>query len=258
MMKGILAVALILVVLAVGCTEHGEKFDFKETDLSYIEFVREEPESFEEYIIHSNGLVLEKKAERIRIGHIDGKRAVEIIERAGDGMKDTTEGIDCEECGIYHVFYGSPRETLAYTVRMDEAPQYVLELEEETKKVADELVRGEAFYVHFVYKRTGEYVTDYHFYPDGTTLLEEFGPRNGELKNSRIYRLEREVMERIKREIPDEYFTSENDLMGCNSRDLEWGYLEIQKDGRYGTVYTCGTGNTAADELFNEFLEKTT
>jgi len=56
--------------------------------------------------------------------------------------------------------------------------------------------------------------------------------------------------------VTDGYFESENDLVDCNKRNLEWGYIEVQKGQSYNLVYTCG-GDEDAGKLFEELMEKT-
>ncbi len=269
-MKQEKTIALILVILASACMDTGDTFNFRKTDMRYYEFVYEdltcETICFEEYIVHSNGLVLIKKETRaegitktgIDTGTIDKTRAEELIQKTENLVGAiNTGGVDCRECQIYHIFYGDPEKTASLTGYAEDAPEPIKEIGEETRLALKNIKPIDPYFMHFIYKKPGNNSIDYHIYPDGTVLKEEFGQKNGELIKSAIYTLSQRDIEHMIESTTVEYFTSEDNLLNCNKNGLEWGYLEIKKDSDYRLVYTCGTGNSAADRLFNEMLRKT-
>ncbi len=262
-----LLIATLILLLFSGCNGEKDTFSFRKTEYKYIEFVREdatcEKHCIEEYIIHSNGVTLIKKHFRGRmpeiiIGTIPLNKAEALIQATGNLIRDEgNEGIECTECRIYHIFYGDKEKTNAYTVNMTDAPDKIKDLEEEIRENVEEINEMESFFVHFIYKKPGEYAVDYHFYPEGTVLYEEFGQGNGELIKSAIYTISPEDVDFMRKETTDDFFNSKTSLENCITVGLEWGYLEIEKEDKYRLIYTCGTGNSTADALFNKLMEKT-
>lgn len=252
--------------------EKNEALDFRKTNLSYYEFVYEDLSCegksclTEEYIVFSNGLVFEKneaqsdekeKAE-IRIGTIEKNEAEKLIGYAKnipDGLN--AGGIDCNDCQLFHVFYGDQIQTKAITKRVEDAPESMRKIKEMTEKALEKLESSNPSFVHLVFEPKGESAIDYHFYPDGTVLKEYFGVNNGDLLSSAIYSLNSEETAELTGMIKEDYFKSTDNMEECVKTDLSWGYLEVKKGDAYRTVFTCGTGQSGADKLFKELLNKT-
>jgi len=266
----ILTTILLITVAISGCTTQKDTFDFKETDMKYYEFVYEDTECKDEclteYIVHSNGLVFPKKETNtggminteIYIGIIDKKKAETLIERTKTDIGNTnTEGIDCDSCQLYHIFYGEKEITRSFTTRTENAPGFFKDIEENTSQELKTQTPLEPFFIHLIFKKPKENAIDYHFFPDGTVLKEQFGERNGELLSSAIYTISQKDMDAMKQSTTNDIFASSDNLDRCDKNNLEWGYIEIQKGTSYKLIYTCGTGNSRADKLFSELLKKT-
>ncbi|HIE33517.1 MAG TPA: hypothetical protein EYP86_00045 [Candidatus Altiarchaeales archaeon] len=139
-------------------------FNFKETDLKYYELVHEDPlcetTCMNEYIVHSNGLVFIKRVHKgncvdIEIGTINETMAISLIERAESIISDRkTGGINCTDCGVYHIFHGDSEKTTELTIYLRDAPISVMELENDTSNALNDLKPIEQFFVQFIYKKT--------------------------------------------------------------------------------------------------------
>lgn len=245
-------------------------FELKSVDASYYEFVDEDTNCkdicYTEYVVLSNGMAFakkeikldgEKKAE-VSLGLMDKDKAGDLIRQARDLMGGSSStGINCTDCRLYHLFYGDKSETRAFTSRVENAPRFMFRVQEMTIPAFADIRLLDPFFVHFIFGTQGGNAVDYHFYPEGTVLREEFGRNNGELIASKIYTLNPDGLEILKDLVTDDYFRSEDsDLKDCGREGLEWGYLEIQKGADYKTVYTCGSGASGADKIFNELLNK--
>lgn len=253
-----------------GDDNDGKLFNFKKTDLSYYEFMYDDPgcrdgNCIKEYIIHSNGLVFSRdksvingsKKTKIKIGTIEKNKAGYLIAYTRDHMTVLNpEGIDCYNCGLVHIFYGDAAGKKSATSYIDVSPQFMRDVLAMTESEVENIGFFESFFAHIVFTSSGGVSADYHFYPDGTVLREEFGKKNGELLNFNIYTIEKSIIEEIKSGITEDYFTAEDSEAGCVEVGLSWGYIELQVGQKYNFVYTCGVGDSAADELFKELFEK--
>lgn len=219
-----------------------DEFEFKETDISYYEFVYEDfgckNDCFIEYIVHSNGVVFTKKETmadkgrktEINLGTIDKNKAEDLINYTKKIIENLgTKNVNCADCRFYHIFYGSPRETKAFTTYFENAPEFIAEINAVTESALKEIRPLESFFVHFVFQPVEGNSIDYHFYPEGTVLKEEFGKKNGELLFSAIYFLDLQEINNLKKIVTDDYFISLDNLNDCNAANLLWGYLEIKK-----------------------------
>ncbi len=271
----IAAVVLFLITRSIETTPLSDKFNFKKENISYIEFADERLDCGRgeicliEYIVHSNGLVFAKQEEKkqegseneadIRIGTIGKSIAGDLIAQSKLFLKSSGKSTeDCDNCRLFHLFYGGTEETQAFTARAENSPVFLAEISGKISKAGESLVPVDPFFLHFVFKPISGNAVDYHFYSDGIVLLEEFGERNGELLLSAVYSLSDEEIKKLKAMVADGYFLSAgSSFENCPEKGFAWGYLEASKGGKYKTVYTCGAGDSAADKLFNDLLEKT-
>lgn len=254
-----------------GSGDDDKFFNFKKTDVSYYEFMYDDPgcrdgNCMKEYIVHSNGIVFFRdesvingfKKTKINIGTIEKNKAEYLVAYTGDRMEVLNpEGIDCYNCGLEHIFYGDAAGKKSVTSYIDSSPQYMRDVLAMTEAEVRKANFFEPFFVHIVFTSLRGISTDYHFYSDGTVLREEFGEKNGELLSFNIYTIEKKVMDEMKGRITGEHFLEEDSDTGCIEAGLRWGYVEIQKGEDYNFVYTCGAGGSAADKLFKELFEKT-
>lgn len=269
-----LAIAVILFLISknIETTQPSNKFNFKKENISYIEFTderlncREKEICLIEYIIHSNGLVFAKQEKKqdenkvnIQIGIIDKFAAKNLLIQVKSFFQNFDKKIDeCDNCRLFHLFYGDKETTNAFTAQAENSPIFLSEIGEKISKASERMELIDPFFLHFVFKPINKKAIDYHFYSDGIVLKEEFGEKNGELLSSAIYSLSNEEIKKINITVTNEYFSSNNSSFeNCPEKNLEWGYLEVNKEEKYKTVYTCGEGTSAADKLFNELLEKT-
>lgn len=249
-----------------------DAFNFQKTDLSYYEFVYEDSscesgECLVEYIVQSDGTVFLKKETKknniseieIKAGMIEKKEAESLVYSVKNAVANVsgTGGVDCVSCQLYHLFYGDPFQTKTIVKYRAGVPGFMLKVRENTELGLETMALLDPFFVHFVFEPRGKSTVDYHFYPNGLVLREEFGRKNGELLDSAIYSVSSENIDSLKRMVEDNYFASQDNLYGCVRSDFSWGYLEIKKGDAYRAVFTCGNGSSGADKLFNELLNKT-
>jgi hypothetical protein len=246
-------------------------FNFKKTDLSYYEYMYDDPgcrngNCMKEYIVHSNGIVFFRdesvingfKKTKINIGEIEKNKAEYLISYTGDHMQILNpEGIDCFNCGLVHIFYGDAAGKKSATSYIDASPQFMHDALAMTESEVKNAKFFEPFFVHIVFTALRGNSIDYHFYSDGTVLKEEFGEKNGEFLAFDIYTIEKSVMDKMKDSITGDHFLAEDSQTGCTEAGLKWGYIELEKGEDYNFVYTCGAGDSAVDKLFNELFEKT-
>ena len=259
----------ILVLVLSSCKPKSDIFEFKDTSLRYLEFVYEDTtcasDCSREYIIMSNGITFtrtekeieEGKATKTIIGSIEKENARNIIDLAQDiTSKSSNEGIDCKYCTLYHVFYGDNKKTKSFTTYIRSAQKSIEELQSRTLEELKGQKLLDQFFVHLVYKEPRKNTIDYHFYPDGTVLKEEFGPKNGELLSSKITEITKENLKEIKDMVGEKKYNSKENLRNCNQKGLEWGYMELSNQENYAIVFTCGFGESSEDKLYAALMKK--
>ncbi|MBU0758687.1 MAG: hypothetical protein KKG59_02510 [Nanoarchaeota archaeon] len=255
---------ILFTFLLVSCTRI-ERFDFQETDLKYFEFVHENP-SCEiycdiEYIVVSNGMTLTKTKDfvgrEIIIGKIDPVDAEKLVRQTETQLGDLSNGgIDCRDCNINHIFYGDKSKTQAFTTYVDEAPEFIQNIHTDTERVLQSQQIPDQFFMNLVFKKNNEFAKDYHFFPDGTVLIEEFGELNGNLISSEIVKIDKSDMDTIRLSIEDGFFTSEDDSDTCWKKKLDYGYIQVLDKDKHNFVFICGIGDSSADRLFNKLVSK--
>jgi hypothetical protein len=281
LLSAILVLFAVLLILLVkydyidlgsnGNGGNGKFFDFKETDASYYEYMYDDPGCrnnicMKEYIVHSNGIVFSRdesvingsRKTKINTSKIEKNKAEYLIAYTGDHMQVLNpEGIDCQNCGLVHIFYGDTDKKKSATSYMDISPQFMSDVLAMTELELKNAILLEPFFVHVVFSSLWKNSADYHFYSDGTVLKEEFGEKNGELLGFNIYTIEKSVIDELRNSINKDHFLAKDNEIGCVELGLKWGYIELQKDGEYNFAYTCGVGDSAVDKLFKELFEKT-
>jgi len=263
-------VLVLMALMVSSCTSDKKILEFHKTEMGYLEFVYEDTscdsDCMREYIVMSNGAVLEKiekeigreNGTEIIIGSIDVNKADELIKAAeGITVNFSNNGLDCEGCRLYHLFYGSKKKTTSFTTLVSDAPEFMEKFEEKIKLVLESQESKEQFFIHFVFKKPQNNIVDYHFFSDGIVLKEEFGSKNGELALSEILMINKREIDDIKGLIKEGAYNSKDNIKNCLKKGIEWGYIEIKNEDKYGSIYTCGEGTSEADKLFLELIEKT-
>lgn len=234
-------------------------------DMSYFEIVKEDPackeNCFLEYIVMSNGEIMEKN---IKDHNIKNKNGINML-AAGDAdvkmvserVRDyfekygTNEGIDCENCSSYHLYYRDIEGKKSYAIKEGDADEDMIEILKLTESVAKKSRKSDIEFFHFFYgKKDGSYL-DYHIFTNGTVIREVFGKRSGQLVESGIYLINPEQIDKLEKLLSADYFNEKNDSEMCYGRDFLWGFLEIKTRMGYNYIYTCGDGKNNSDTIFN-------
>ena len=263
-----LSLLLLCSTILASCTPNNpsNRFNFKETRISYYEFVHENPACLEycsaEYIVFSNNLIFSKikdrNGEELMIGHIPESEAKVLLELATQAIGNrNNDGTDCTTCDLYHLFYGDSRRTQAFTILRKDSPAFIEQLKEATENALENQQKPEQFFLQLVYTKKDEDSIDYHFFIDGTVLYEVFGKRNGELKSSAVYTITDQEVQDLRDLIGPGVYSSEDNLMDCPKIGFDYGYLFIKDEDEEDIIWTCGTGQSPADMLFNTLFEKT-
>lgn len=239
------------------------------SDLAYYEIFREDylckDYCLLEYIVQSNGIILEKR--EIKIGqekeifmdlwHVNKSEAKILIAKARNLLGDRRSGgISCTECTISHMFYGDEGGTAAYTVLDAERPDFMNEIESMTVNVIENATDKDDFFIHFVYAPRNSVIVDYHIFSDGAVIRALFGKKNGELLRSDLFDISPADMREIRDYADNEMFVESEIQMGCSRRDLMWGFFEVKKVEKYKNKYTCGGASNASDRFYDDLYNK--
>lgn len=259
-----------LMFIVSSCKPQKDVIRFQNTSMSYFEFVYEDAscsmDCSREHLVISNGITFtrtetalgSKKNVMISIGEIDAKNAALII---GEAEKITinhaAKDIICKDCRAYHLFYGDKGKTKSFSTLAYDAPDFIQRFEKTVQSALQNEKKLEPFFIHFIFEKTNKEAVDYHFYFDGTVIKEEFGPGNGDLISSAIYKINDFEIKKLRQLVTKGFYSSAENLENCRKNNIDWGYLEIKDKDDYGLVFTCGTGESEADKLFLDLLKKT-
>ncbi|MBN1940841.1 MAG: hypothetical protein JW772_01520 [Candidatus Diapherotrites archaeon] len=246
-------------------------------ELSYYEIVHDRidcaPACSAEYIVLSNGIVFRRqkvnvmaedkyRGGRVMVKHnlidtvrVAGESAAEAIEFAHANVQESF-GARCSNCNSFHYFSLNEENPINYFAEESEAEQVLFGIEEKSANLFNEGVEEDDFFLQFVYKRTGENLIDYHFFYDGSVLLNEYKGYETIVIGTRLFTLEEEKLLELKSMIDNNFFESQSGLVECFEKGLEMGYIEAQKNNKDSFVWTCGTQNSRADEIFNWLLQE--
>lgn len=249
---------VVLLFLAVGCT----KPPVPDSKLTYFEFVIDkercnEPVCFLEYIVASDGSFLEKSAFRngvdipaeIFLGQLDSEQAASLLSFVGQNLQNQTE--PCQEC--YRLYYSDGTRLFRQEIPLEpqnETLERLRTLLAEAKKTA---VPAPDFFAKLVFKEYQKPTVDYHFFPSGLVIKEEFSDRADIFSGAELSIRKEKILE-LQNQVDDSFFDSQTapswqPTFNCLP-DISYGYLEIKKNGKYASKWVCGGGNTAADRLF--------
>ncbi len=249
-------VLVFFLLLLFGCVEQNNGPSFYE-----IVNQREEcdPYCSLEFIVLSNGIVLKKQSissdfsqntiELVDIGKEKAIKAIEFTQQNVTEVKDSR----CVNCNDFHVFLIKDGQTIMYLEEEENSPEFIKKIFEDSKQLFSQGSPSQDFFVQFVYQRRSQNIIDYHIFSDGTLLKGEFGIDSA-LKKAELSILSKEKLDSLKSKITTDYFTSTSSIANCNQKNMQYGYLDIKKDGKHNFVWTCGAENSVADQLFNDFL----
>jgi hypothetical protein len=261
--------SVLLLIIILFFNNRDERAVRQLNDLAYYEIAREDhlctDYCFLEYIVQSNGIILEKreteeegkKNTSINLWHIKKSEARDLISNARDLLgQHKSDRIDCTECVISHIFFADQAETVAYTVLDSERPDFIDKIQSMTERSIDNAIGSDDFFVHFAYASRNSNIVDYHIFSDGLVLKELFGDKNGELIEANIYYISDEKMKEIKSFINEDIFKTSGDPAACSRRDLLWGFFELKNAENYRQKYTCGGENNDSDKFFDNLYNK--
>ena len=137
----------------------------------------------------------------------------------------------------------------------ENTPNEVKQILENSKELFKTGVRQEDFFIQLVYKKLGQKTIDYHLFPNGSILYEEFDDGIN-LTSARVYTIGEEKLKRIKNLVKPNFFESESSIVNCYTIGFDYGYLEVKSGSLYNFAWTCGTEDSDADELFNELRKE--
>lgn len=217
-----------------------------------------------EFIVLSDGTMLRKEAlgssnefdgHQVGLVKISEEKAIEAI-RFVEQSGLEQGGERCSGCSEFHVFFLKDKKPVMFLTEEEKAPSSIFSIMENSKKIFSQGEQGEDFFAQFVFKRFGRNAVDYHFFPSGVVLREEFSEPGSRLFGAELSELSLEKNNALKSKIAPGFFGSVSGLANCQKAGLEYGYLEIKKNGSYDFVWTCGTESSAADQLFNDLLKE--
>lgn len=254
---GTIGIVLAITLLS-GCTT-------EKSDGVYYEIVLEkadcDPLCKEEYILLSNGTMMKKYTpekgifkDEIEIVKIDESTAKEAIEMV-QNLPITESKSRCEFCDEYTLFMIKEGAAFMFVDTEDNTPNEIKEIFDSSTELFKTGEKEEDFFIQFVYKRLGQNSIDFHFFPNGAVLYEEFDEQLN-LTKARVYDISEERIEFLKNSVKPEFFEAQSSILNCYRVGLANGYIEIKKGNSYNFVWTCGVEDSSADELFNALLKE--
>ncbi len=256
-MRIVLFSAILLFLFLQGCATNN-------SDLEYLEIVHEiktcDPYCSVEYILLSNGMMLKKQSNTEDIIHheiefvkIDESVAKEVIESAKQNVFESLNE-RCYNCDEYTLFFNDKEKSFMYSVNAKNAPLFLKNIKDNLAQLFSSGVATDQFFIQFVYKRIGYNSLDYHIFPDGSVLKEEFAGVDYTLASSEIFLITPEKLNELNNSISEDFFDSQSNLEKCYTKGLEHGYVEILKNDSSKFIWTCGVMESEADLLFNKLL----
>lgn len=246
-------------------TTHGDKKGI----ISYFEIVKEdancEVNCFLEYIVVSNGEIMEKFITDLNIKNKNGINMLvarnEDVNRLNEKVRSFFEhhginnGIKCGNCSSYRLYYRDFEGKKSYAMVESDASDDLMDIMKSTQNVAENSNKSDADFFHFYYSKNDGSYLDYHIFSSGVVIRELFGKKSRDLKKSDIYVINKENTDSIAKLLTNGYFEENNPVQLCRNQEFLWGYLEIRTKNRYNYTYTCGDGDKDSDIIFN-FLYK--
>ncbi len=257
MQKAVLLLGAL--VFLFGCTASPQ-------GLLYYEIVLEKsgckPYCSLEYIVLSNGLVMKKQSNSqtvientIEIVKTTPEKAAQAIKFAQDNLSE--QKFDkCNSCDQFVFFTNKKPDLFMFVSRQEEAPDFLNKIFENSQNLFSGGEKVEQFFVQFVFKKIGKNAVDYHFYPDGSVVKETYVGSSQELAGADAFMLNGQQLGFLKSQITGGLFDSKSGLENCQKNGLEYGYLEVLRDGEYIFEWTCGTRASKVDTVFNEYLRE--
>jgi len=236
-------VCVVLAALAAGCLAP------KDGNLAYFEVVYQDPSCggglcFDEILAMQDGLVFMKKGRpygnySVSFCRADGRILASLLSDLDDSLKGSTLE-ECSDCITYHVFYNDGLAT-RYSSVPEGLQTFQAGFYGRAKDICADVQSADL--IHVIWGRNGEFV-DYHLFSNGVAVYERFGLREGELLDSRAYRMDAGGFGRMARELADGFFTS-NTTNNCPKNGLFYGYVEASIGGVHAEHFTCGDGTPA-------------
>jgi hypothetical protein len=228
-----------------------------EPSLRYFESVRQSPGCaealcFDEVLALEDGTVLMKRGNSsghwVEFCSADPKRLSRLFADIDAQLKASTLK-ECENCATYHLFYNSGSQT-----RYMGVPSGLSSMEAEIHKKAGEICsnRTDTGLIHVIWGENGGYI-DYHVFSNDVIVYESFGLRDGELLDSKAYRVEG-IFEALKSDIPPGFFESQT-RNNCPKDSMFYGYVEAALGGRHREFFTCGD-DTPAGAAFTSLVQE--
>jgi len=218
----ILAIALFSMVLLFGCVKQN-------SDLRFYEIVHEKsdckPSCSLEYLLISNGIMLKKESQgaypnhKIEIFSIQKEKAEELVNLTSANIKESA-GEECRNCSLFTLFISAKEKPISFFAKEESASNFIVGLEQKTAALEKEGKKEEQFFIQFVFQRLGNNAIDYHFFPDGTVLKEEFTGNSFSLANATLYKIPEEKIAQIKSAVKPEFFASESGIENCPRKGL--------------------------------------
>ncbi len=229
----------------------------------YYEIVHErngcDPYCSLEYILLSNGTMMKKLNLQdnydyeIKVAKIDSARAEEAIKNVEDLVSEYKE-TRCSNCNEYTLLMQQKGKSFMHITEEENSDSALKEILEDSALLFSEGEQLEPFFVQFVYKRLGQNAVDYHIFPNGSVLREEFVGDSQVLGPVEVFEITEEKAGLLEEKFDADFFDSETGLSDCHENGLEYGYLQLMKGDSYAFFWVCGTGDSRADKVFNELL----
>jgi len=158
--------------------------------------------------------------------------------------------IECNGCSVYHLFYHNIKDTRYSSVPVSDAA-FESGFHKRLAKLCDKNVNHEL--IHLIYGKDTKYI-DYHIFSNNLVVYEEFGLKDGELLDAKVYEITSVEFEDLKKLFSNDFYNSDT-LNNCPENGLLYGYIETIQDGKHGEYFTCGD-STPAGKIFNKLKER--
>lgn len=258
-------IGLLLILCFFGRVENVTTDGNMKEKISYFEIVKEDTDCqencFLEYIVVSNGEIMEKFIKDLSIKDKNGINMLVASDEDVGGLfqrvrvffenNGTSNGIECENCSSYRLYYRDYKGEKSYATVEDGASDELINIMKSTQNISGNSNKTDADFFHFYYgKYDGSYL-DYHIFSSGVVIREVFGEKSRDLEKSDIFIIDQDNIDSIVKLLTNEYFTENNAVQLCRNKEFLWGYLEIKTKNGYNYTYTCGDGSKNSDIIFN-------